>query len=141
DLTIGTDSKYQTCCLTPWNGRLDELRISSVARSSDWITTEYNNQSSPATFVFMCAEASGSVQPSPCSLSVPASSFSYSRPVVIDHTKVANTDQTDFPVLISGTFPYLATVPNSGQVQNANGYDIVFTSDAAGQTKLDHEID
>ena len=51
------------------------------------------------------------------------------------------TDQTDFPVLISGTLPYLATVANSGEVQNNSGYDIVFTSDAAGQNQLDHEID
>lgn len=32
------------------NGAFDELRISSIARSSDWLTTEYNNQSSPSTF-------------------------------------------------------------------------------------------
>src|SRR5262249_32193987 len=40
-----------------------------------------------------------------------------------------------------GTFAYLATTANGGKVQNANGYDIIFTSDAAGQTRLDHEID
>jgi RHS repeat-associated protein len=141
DLTLGNDTAYQSLTINPWNGSMDEMRISSVARSADWIATEYNNQNSPATFVFVCAEVSGGTQPSPCSLSLPASSFSYSRPIVIDHTKVTNTDQTDFPVLISGTFSYLATIPNSGQLQNANGYDIVFTSDAAGQTKLDYEID
>jgi hypothetical protein len=54
---------------------------------------------------------------------------------------VSLSDQTDFPVLISGTFPYLASVASGGHVQNTNGYDIVFTSDAAGQNKLDHEID
>ena len=31
-------------------GRLDEVRISSVARSATWISTEYNNQSAPGTF-------------------------------------------------------------------------------------------
>ncbi len=30
--------------------RLDELRISNVVRSQSWITSEYNNQSSPSTF-------------------------------------------------------------------------------------------
>jgi len=38
---------------TPTNyypGHLDEVRISSVPRSADWITTEYNNQNSPSTF-------------------------------------------------------------------------------------------
>ncbi len=33
-----------------WNGTMDELRIASVARSADWISTEYNNQSAPGTF-------------------------------------------------------------------------------------------
>ncbi len=33
-----------------WNGTLDEARLASVARSADWITTEYNNQSAPGTF-------------------------------------------------------------------------------------------
>jgi len=39
---------------TSWasmDGKLDELRISSVARSANWLTTEYNNQDSPSTFV------------------------------------------------------------------------------------------
>lgn len=67
--------------------------------------------------------------------------YCYARAISIDHRQVANSDQTDFPVLISGTFSYLATAANGGRVQNANGYDIVFTSDAAGLNRLDHEID
>ena len=33
------------------NGDIDEVRMSSVARSAGWIQTEYNNQSSPSTFL------------------------------------------------------------------------------------------
>jgi RHS repeat-associated protein len=33
-----------------WTGLLQEVRISKISRANDWITTEYNNQSSPATF-------------------------------------------------------------------------------------------
>jgi hypothetical protein len=33
-----------------FNGLLDEARLSNIARSSAWIATEYNNQSSPSTF-------------------------------------------------------------------------------------------
>ena len=33
-----------------WNGKIDEARVAGVARSADWITTEYNNQSAPGTF-------------------------------------------------------------------------------------------
>jgi len=46
--------------------------------------------------------------------------------ITIDHTKVPNTDQANFPVLISGTYSYLRTVGNGGSVTNANGYDIGF---------------
>ena len=75
---------------------------------------------------------------------VPASAwadYSYSRTVTIDHTKVPTTDQSNFPVLFSGTYAYLATTGNGGKVTNANGYDIIFTSDSACTTKLDHEIE
>jgi hypothetical protein len=41
-----------------WNGALDEVRISSVARASDWITTEYNNQNAPSTFQTLGTEVS-----------------------------------------------------------------------------------
>jgi hypothetical protein len=44
-------------------------------------------------------------------------------------------------VLFSGTYSYLATVANGGSVSNSSGFDIIFTSDAAGLTKLDHEIE
>ncbi len=64
---------------------------------------------------------------------------SYYRAVTIDHTKVPNTDQTNFPMLFSGTYSYLATVANGGLAQNANGYDITFTSDAAGTNVLPFE--
>ncbi|WOV93886.1 MAG: DUF5011 domain-containing protein [Candidatus Nitrosoabyssus spongiisocia] len=33
-----------------FNGKLDEFRLSSTARSADWIATEYANQNSPSTF-------------------------------------------------------------------------------------------
>lgn len=39
-----------------WNGTVDEARVATVARSADWITTEYNNQSSPSTFETLGSE-------------------------------------------------------------------------------------
>ena len=38
------------------NGVLDEVRISKVARSADWIATEHSNQSDPASFYNLGAE-------------------------------------------------------------------------------------
>jgi hypothetical protein len=39
-----------------WDGTIDETRISNIARSTDWIKTEYNNQSAPASFYSIGAE-------------------------------------------------------------------------------------
>jgi hypothetical protein len=50
-----------------WNGSLDEARIAGVARSADWITTEYNNQSAPGTFMTIGPETGGSVSTQPLS--------------------------------------------------------------------------
>lgn len=33
-----------------WDGVIDEVQISNVARSADWVTTSYNNQNSPGSF-------------------------------------------------------------------------------------------
>lgn len=71
----------------------------------------------------------------------PGGGYSFHRSITIDHTKVPNTNQTDFPVPFSGTYTWLKTVANGGNVQNSNGFDIVFTSDAAGSNVLDHEIE
>src|SRR5437879_8736598 len=65
--------------------------------------------------------------------------YGYRRTVTIDHTKVPNTDRTNFPMLFSGTYAYLATTSNGGGVTNANGYDIIFTSDANGTSVLPFE--
>jgi hypothetical protein len=40
-----------------FNGDVDELRISSTNRSTNWIAAEYNNQSSPGTFITMGSES------------------------------------------------------------------------------------
>lgn len=44
-----------------WNGAIDEVRMASVARSANWVTTEYNNQSAPSTFATLGTEVSLSV--------------------------------------------------------------------------------
>ena len=65
----------------------------------------------------------------------------YYRAVTIPYSQVPNTDQVNFPVLISGTYPFLANQANGGRVLNSNGDDIIFTSDAAGQNLLNFEVE
>ena len=50
------------------------------------------------------------------------------------------SDLTNFPVLISFTLNDLRTTGNGGGVENANGYDIAFTSDN-GSTILSHQLE
>ena len=200
-----------------FEGTLDELRVSTSARSGDWIAAEYNNQNSPSSFYSIGSAQSGNGTPTISSLSpssgpvgtsivvtgtnfgssqgsstvtfngttatptawtfssivvpVPvggtsgnivvkvsgvssngtnftvtpgptpswSNGYSYRSAITIDHTKVPNTDQTNFPVLISGTDANLATTGNGGLVTSSSGYDIIFTSDAAGSTELPFE--
>ena len=61
--------------------------------------------------------------------------------LTINHTQVPNTDQTNFPYLFNTTDPLLATTAYNGHVASPNGYDIIFTSDAAGQNILNYEME
>jgi hypothetical protein len=45
----GYDSNYST-------GRIDEVRVSNIARDECWIETEYKNQSAPETYIDVGAE-------------------------------------------------------------------------------------
>jgi parallel beta-helix repeat protein len=67
--------------------------------------------------------------------------YYFKRAIVINHAQVNSADQANFPVEISITDPTLATVANGGHVQNANGYDMILTSDAAGHTLLNWDVE
>ncbi|MBZ5727272.1 MAG: DUF2341 domain-containing protein, partial [Acidobacteriia bacterium] len=102
----------------------------SIATSQN-VTITAHSVADPTKF------ATAQVSLSACALS----SYSHVRAIVINHRKVPSTDQTNFPILISGTYSYLATVANGGNILNPNGYDIAFTTDFAGTNKLDHELE
>ncbi|CAN5882935.1 hypothetical protein BH11BAC7_BH11BAC7_16750 [soil metagenome] len=82
-------------------------------------------------FVFVAATAQSQI----CS-------YVQIRRIAIDPTKVAGSiDLTDFPVLINITSDNdLRTVANGGRVQNASGWDIIFTADD-GVTLLNHQLE
>jgi hypothetical protein len=66
--------------------------------------------------------------------------FSFQRLVAVNHLKVPNTNYAG-PVLVSGTYAYLATVANGGKVQHASGFDIIFSSNAACTGLLPFEVE
>jgi hypothetical protein len=51
-----------------FNGSLDEISVSNIARSADWIATEYNSQGSPSTFYTLYPENSIEVIPATVNL-------------------------------------------------------------------------
>jgi biopolymer transport protein ExbB len=77
-----------------------------------------------------------------CTASTSQAAFSYRRTLTVDHTKVQSTDQTNFAILIATTVTTFKYTGSGGNVQNANGYDIVPYSNSDCVTgKYDFEID
>ena len=60
DNFIGNSLSYSNTYL---DAQMDEYRLSSIARSVDWITTEYNNQLSPDTFYTVLPQETRDVTP------------------------------------------------------------------------------
>jgi hypothetical protein len=76
--------------------------------------------------------------------------YEAARPISIDHTQTGGSDTSNFTTLFSGTYGYLATVPNSGKIRNtvACGLslitcpaDLIFTSDSACAVPLSWEVE
>ena len=85
--------------------------------------------------LIMCVMVVGVVLESPADW---VSGYAYRKEITIDADAVSGaSDHTDFPVLVSVTDADLATTANGGDVENANGYDIVFTG-SDGSSALDH---
>ncbi len=106
-----------------FDSKIDEVQVANTTRSADWVKTAYNNQNSPSTFLKSIGAQTG------------------------------GPSLTNFPVLVSCTATnpctYLKTGANGspGQIQKTatlNGVtvpvDLIFTSDAAGQTLLNWEV-
>ena len=63
----------------------------------------------------------------------------YRRRLTIDHTRVLNTDQRDFPLLVRLCDPTLCSTVAGGHVAHLHGADFFFTQ-ADGRTRLPHEL-
>jgi hypothetical protein len=67
--------------------------------------------------------------------------YSFNQAVPIDHTKVGSSDSTNFPFLFSGTYTYLKTTGNGGNVQNSSGFYVVFATSSACSSLLSFEME
>jgi hypothetical protein len=70
-----------------------------------------------------------------------AQQVEHARLITVPTGRVTNGPHTDFPLLLSTQQPWLRTAAQGGDVANANGYDIYFSSDAAGTSRLAHEVE
>ncbi|MFX1413447.1 MAG: DUF2341 domain-containing protein [Promethearchaeota archaeon] len=108
-----------------FEGKYDEIRISSKTHSADWIATEYNNQNDPKSFYSVGIEETN--------LARNVNYFAYYKVITINSTMVTGlNDLINFPVLISlfDSDLHIHT--------QTDGDDIAFYS---GDTWLDHEIE
>jgi hypothetical protein len=105
-----------------------------VARSADWILTQYRNQSTPATYI-----SGGSVG----TPGVYANGYAYCKVVTTLHTMVSGAgDLANYPLTVSLTDADLKTTANGGLVTNSSGYDIAFYPDCSGSgAALNWEIE
>jgi hypothetical protein len=132
-LYIGS-SQWSSSRTDEFDGLMDEVRISSIARTDGWIQTSHNTGSSPAAFYNLGNNTSTSC------------AYAYKRAITIDHTKVVGdsgdtVDQTNFPVVINESGTWLrSSAYTDGRIENSNGYDIIF-KDATETTVLAHEIE
>jgi len=68
------------------------------------------------------------------------SGYSFQKRLDVDNAQVSgSTNFTEFPVLVDFTDADLRTTANGGNVENANGWDIVFT-DSDATTLLNHQL-
>ena len=65
----------------------------------------------------------------------------HTRRIDITGAQVTGGPHTDFPLLVSITAPWLRPTTAGGDVASASGFDLGFFADAAGTTRLAHEVE
>ncbi|MFX1427153.1 MAG: DUF2341 domain-containing protein, partial [Promethearchaeota archaeon] len=110
-----------------FNGTIDEVRISNIARSAGWINTEYNNQYDPNSFYSIGkTHAMSGLLPN-------ENYFNFYKEIIITDSLISGShDLYNFPLLIS---IFDDDLSNKTQM---NGDDIAFAFNGAW---LDYEIE
>lgn len=108
-----------------FNGRIDELRISSTARTSGWITTEYNNQNSPSTFFSsfgtheLRMDNADTIDTIPSSLSDTISLISDGTNLHLAYVDDETTDQISYRKYSSGSWSSATQVADAASNDDA----------------------
>jgi len=109
----------------PLDGRIDEVRVDAVARSSAWLDATERNQRTPGTFVTPGSAEIGSW--------FGVGSWSARKPVAI------NAGQIDATLIDHALLVQITDLQIAAAAQ-ADGDDIVFTA-ADGLARLDHDVE
>jgi hypothetical protein len=106
EFRLGSNPGYNGGCgpCEKYTGLLDEVRVSNVARSLDWIKTEYRNQNTPGTYL---SEGSASVITSGSGQAIPQYKIDWWADVWDHGGQAADTGRPYFRDLISGGSKYL----------------------------------
>lgn len=113
-----------------YDGIIDSLRIYNYVRTQDEVLTDYNDG--------LAAKLGGGTRS--WYGEDGGSAWGYRKSITINHLQVSNTDQANFPVLVSFIDANLKEVAGGGRVESSEGYDIAFTA-SDGVTLLDFEIE
>ncbi|HSD88462.1 MAG TPA: DUF2341 domain-containing protein [Kofleriaceae bacterium] len=71
----------------------------------------------------------------------PPSQTSHARMIDVTDAEVIGGPHANFPLLVSLQETWLRNVSQGGAVESPQAYDVVFTADAQGATRLAHEIE
>ncbi|UCH19770.1 MAG: DUF2341 domain-containing protein, partial [Deltaproteobacteria bacterium] len=119
---IGSDTRPLYMGARQWedygNGRLDELRISSIARPPQWIATQYNNQFNPGVGGFLSAYGAQETASPTCD---------------VDPNGTYIEAENFVPPLVPGGLPGAFQVQSTTGGFNGSGYLI---SDSNGSTAV-----
>lgn len=127
NMTIGTGSAASGFW---FGGTEDELRVASVIQTADWVAANYFMQVNPVAFTLMV----DAIAPTGMT------SGAYCVPLTVAHGQVPNTDQANFPLLVRGTYPWMADIANGGFARTGNsGKDIRFYANSGCTTGLNFQ--
>ena len=110
----------------PFKGTIAEARISNVARTPDWILTQFNNQNSPSSFYLFSPEESSSPLPSPTSTLAPSPTI-IPTPTEIPSptpTEILLPTPTSFP---AGSWTNKLTVDNDAHETYGASYPMTYS--------------